>query len=82
MIDSDRVLYLAVPEDTFDSFFQERFVQEALKLYQLRLLVYDSHKGSLCYGKISLLSAVCSESSTATCGPGWLGAGNTESGGD
>jgi XisH protein len=44
MTDSDRVLYLAVPEDTFDSFFQERFVQEAIKLYQLRLLVYDSDK--------------------------------------
>ncbi len=44
MTDSDRVLYLAVPEDTFDSFFQERFVQEAIRLYQLRLLVYDSDK--------------------------------------
>jgi XisH protein len=44
MTDFDRVLYLAVPEDTFDSFFQERFVQEAIKLYQLRLLVYDSDK--------------------------------------
>ncbi len=44
MTDSDRVLYLAVPEDTFDSFFQERFVQEAIKLHQLRLLVYDSAK--------------------------------------
>jgi XisH protein len=44
MTDSDRVLYLVVPEDTFDSFFQERFVQEAIKLYQLRLLVYDSDK--------------------------------------
>lgn len=44
MTESDRVLYLAVPEDTFDSFFQERFVQEAIKLHQLRLLVYDSDK--------------------------------------
>ena len=42
MTDSDRVLYLAVPEDTFASFFQERFVQEAIKLYELRLLIYDS----------------------------------------
>jgi hypothetical protein len=44
MTDSDRVLYLAVPQDTFDSFFQERFVQGAIKLHQLRLLVYDSDK--------------------------------------
>jgi len=42
MTDSDRILYLAVPEDTFESFFQERFVQEAIKLYELRLLIYDS----------------------------------------
>jgi hypothetical protein len=44
MTESDRVLYLAVPEDTFDSFFQERFVQEAIRIYQLKLLVYDSDK--------------------------------------
>jgi hypothetical protein len=44
MTDSDRVLYLAVPQDTFNSFFQERFVQGAIKLHQLRLLVYDSDK--------------------------------------
>lgn len=41
MTELDRVLYLAVPLETFASFFQERFVQEAVKLYQLRLVVYD-----------------------------------------
>ncbi|MBV9387584.1 MAG: XisH family protein [Chroococcidiopsidaceae cyanobacterium CP_BM_ER_R8_30] len=40
----DRTIYLAVPFDTFDSFFQERFVQEAVKLYQLKLIVYDPLK--------------------------------------
>jgi hypothetical protein len=44
MNESDRTLYLAVPFDTFDSFFQERFVQESVKLYQLRLIVYDPLK--------------------------------------
>lgn len=41
MTEPDRTLYLAVPFDTFDSFFKERFVQEAVRLYQLKLVVYD-----------------------------------------
>jgi hypothetical protein len=44
MNEPDRTLYLAVPFDTFDTFFQERFVQEAVKLYQLKLVVYDPLK--------------------------------------
>ena len=44
MTEPDRVLYLAVPLETFASFFQERFVQEAVKLYLLRLVVYDPEK--------------------------------------
>ena len=38
------ILYLAVPIDTFESFFQERFTQEAVKFYQILLLVYDPLK--------------------------------------
>ncbi|MEH1847998.1 MAG: XisH family protein [Nostoc sp.] len=41
MSEPDRILYLAVPVDTFDSFFQERFTQEAIKLYQVKLVSYD-----------------------------------------
>jgi hypothetical protein len=44
MTESGRTLYLAVPFETFESFFQERFVQEAVKLYQLKLIVYDPEK--------------------------------------
>ena len=40
----DRTLYLAVPFDTFDSFFREPFIQEAVKVYQLKLVVYDPQK--------------------------------------
>ena len=40
----DRTLYLAVPFDTFDSLFQEPFIQEAVKVYQLKLVVYDPQK--------------------------------------
>jgi len=41
MLESDRTLYLAVPVDTFESFFQEKFTLEAVKSYQVKLLVYD-----------------------------------------
>lgn len=44
MNEPNRTLYLAVPFDTFDTFFQERFVQEAVRLYQLKLVVYDPLK--------------------------------------
>jgi hypothetical protein len=44
MNEPDRTLYLAVPFDTFDTFFQERFVQEAVRLYQLKLVVYEPIK--------------------------------------
>ncbi|QIR38676.1 fatty-acid oxidation protein subunit alpha [Tolypothrix sp. PCC 7910] len=42
MTEPDRTLYLAVPIDTFESFFQERFIQESIKLYQVKLVIYNS----------------------------------------
>ena len=39
--DPDRSLYLAVPLDTFDSFFQEPFIQQAVDLYQVKLVIYN-----------------------------------------
>jgi hypothetical protein len=44
MKEPDRIIYLAVPLDTFNSFFQEIFVQEAMKIYQLKLIIYDANK--------------------------------------
>jgi len=35
MTDPDRTLYLAVPEDIANNFFQERFVQAAIQSYAL-----------------------------------------------
>jgi XisH protein len=40
----DRTLYLAVPLDTFDSFFQEPFIQQAVNLYQVKLVIYNPVK--------------------------------------
>lgn len=41
MSEPERTLYLAVPADTYESFFQERFTQEAIKLYQVKLIIYN-----------------------------------------
>lgn len=41
MTEPDRTLYLAVPEDVFNSFFQERFVKSAVKSYDLKLVIYN-----------------------------------------
>jgi hypothetical protein len=37
----DRVLYLAVPSDTYQTFFQTRFAQIVLGRYPLKLLIYE-----------------------------------------
>ncbi|UOG91090.1 MAG: XisH family protein [Candidatus Thiothrix sulfatifontis] len=36
----DRVLYLAVPADTYDSFFTQPFIQDVLHQYQVKLIVF------------------------------------------
>ena len=41
MTDSDRILYLAVPIDIFNTFFQERFTQAVIEQYDLKILAYD-----------------------------------------
>ncbi|MEM9007894.1 MAG: XisH family protein [Cyanobacteria bacterium P01_F01_bin.86] len=41
-IEPDRTLYLAVPVDTYESFFQVQFTQAVMQSYQLRLIVYNS----------------------------------------
>ncbi|NET81011.1 MAG: fatty-acid oxidation protein subunit alpha [Moorea sp. SIO1F2] len=35
------VLYLAVPTDTYNTFFRRPFIQDALEEYQLKLLIFD-----------------------------------------
>ncbi|RCJ39158.1 fatty-acid oxidation protein subunit alpha [Nostoc minutum NIES-26] len=41
MTEPDRTLYLAVPVDTFASFFQEKFYQESVKFYRVKLVIYE-----------------------------------------
>jgi hypothetical protein len=40
----ERLLYLAIPLDTYQAFFQLEFTQSAVKAYQLKLIVYNSLK--------------------------------------
>jgi len=37
----ERILYLAVPLDTYETFFQLPFTQTIVQQYQIRLLIYD-----------------------------------------
>lgn len=37
----ERVVYLAIPGETYEDFFQLPFIQRALKRYQVKLLTYD-----------------------------------------
>ncbi|HEY9599615.1 MAG TPA: XisH family protein [Cyanophyceae cyanobacterium] len=37
----DRILYLAIPLDAYQTFFQFEFTQTAIRRYQVLLIVYD-----------------------------------------
>jgi hypothetical protein len=39
--ESNRTLYLAVPIDIFNTFFQERFTQAVIEQYDLKILAYE-----------------------------------------
>ncbi|WP_271254656.1 element excision factor XisH family protein [Pseudanabaena sp. Chao 1811] len=41
MTEPDRMIYLAVPIDVFDTFFQERFTQAAISQYDLKIIAYE-----------------------------------------
>ncbi len=42
--DPDRVLYLAVPLNTYDEFFTLQFIQKAVQRANLKLLIYDEQQ--------------------------------------
>ena len=37
----DRTLYLAIPQQTYETFFEKRFVQRIVQKYALKLLIYN-----------------------------------------
>ena len=40
-VEPDRILYLAVPLDAYQTFFQYEFTQTAIQRYQVLIIVYD-----------------------------------------
>jgi len=42
--DPERILYLAVPKEIFDGFFQIPFIQNAVEEYNINIIVYDPTK--------------------------------------
>ncbi len=41
IIDSTRILYLAVPVGAYEAFFKREFAQISLERYQIKLIIYD-----------------------------------------
>ncbi|MFB2880288.1 XisH family protein [Floridanema aerugineum] len=37
----DRIVYLAIPIETYQDFFQLPFIQRSLRRYQVKLIIYD-----------------------------------------
>lgn len=50
-IESERILYLAVPEETYEVFFSLPFVAESVVDYQINLIVYDSENEAIALWK-------------------------------
>jgi len=42
--EAERVLYLAVPSETYNDFFQLPFIQKSLKRHSVNLIIYDPIK--------------------------------------
>jgi len=42
--DMDRPIYLAIPKDTYETFFKIEFVQAAINEYRIALIVFDPEK--------------------------------------
>ena len=45
--DSERVLFLAIPEDIWSQFFQKRVIQKSLERIQAKLIVYNPYKNEI-----------------------------------
>jgi hypothetical protein len=45
--DPERTLYLAIPLDTYDSFFVLPFIQQVVHRHQLHLIVYETEKETI-----------------------------------
>lgn len=44
MSQPERILYLAVPRETYNSFFIRELAQASVKEYQVKLIIYDPYQ--------------------------------------
>lgn len=40
-MEKERKVYLAIPSETYQDFFQLAFIKKTINLYQIKLIVYD-----------------------------------------
>jgi hypothetical protein len=45
--DPERILFLAVRDTTYETFFQRRFIVNSVERYQLKIIVYDAQKEAI-----------------------------------
>ena len=50
-LEPERILYLAIPRDIYQEFFTDSFVQEVVKRYQIKLLVFHVKKQEIALWK-------------------------------
>jgi XisH protein len=43
-VEPDRIIYLAIPDSTYEALFGEILIQDLLKEYPIKLIVYNSDK--------------------------------------
>jgi len=43
----NRLLYVAVPEETYNSFFTLPFIMDCIDEYKLKIIIYDAVKGEV-----------------------------------
>ena len=47
IIEPDRMLFLAIPEEAWFGFFQEQVIQKAIQRIQARVIVFDPHQRTI-----------------------------------
>lgn len=45
--ESDRILYLAIPNDIYNTFFQDSFIQKVIEAYSIKLIIVNPKKGEI-----------------------------------
>ncbi|MGK7957442.1 MAG: XisH family protein [Crocosphaera sp.] len=55
-LEADRTLYLAIPNDIYNSFFQDSFIQKVINHYSIKLIIINPQQGEILLWKPSLIN--------------------------